>query len=52
MKEKIHSIIVISKEINNLLQKYEHIQKINEDIFNNYTELANVQNKLVHTLYL
>jgi len=48
MGEEINSVIVKSREINNLLQKYEHINKINEDIFNNYPELTSIRNKQVY----
>lgn len=48
MKEEIRSIISVSKEINTVLQEYEHIHKINENVFNVCSKILNTQNKLVY----
>ena len=47
MEEEINSIISLSKEINNIIKNYDHIQKINENILNKYYELIKFQNDKV-----
>jgi len=47
MEEQINSIIALSKDINNIIKNYDHIQKINEEILNRFFELFNIQNDKV-----
>jgi len=47
MIAEINTIISISRDINQILKGYDHIEKINEEILDNYLKLPNIQNEKV-----